>query len=176
MVPIIAFVGKSGSGKTTLLEQVVRDLKGRGLRVAVAKHTHHRVTLDEPGKDSWRYAAAGSDVVLLNTPQGFALFDYGGQDVPLAQAAAQLEGRVDLLLAEGYKWAPVPKIAVVRAAVSQELPCPAGELLAAVTDLDLPLAVPLFAFSETDAIADFVIAYACRWAAPASEETLSAKA
>ncbi len=176
MVPIIAFVGKSGSGKTTLLEQVVHDLKGRGLRVAVAKHTHHQVTLDEPGKDSWRYAAAGSDVVLLSTPQGFALFDYGGQDVPLAQAAAQVEGRVDLLLAEGYKWAPVPKIAVVRAAVSQELPCPAGELIAAVTDLDLPLAAPRFGFDEVTAIADFVIAYACQVAAPAPAEMAAAKA
>ncbi len=59
MIPIVSFVGKSNSDKTTLLEKVVRELKLRGYRVAVIKHTHHELDIDQSGKDSWRLAQAG---------------------------------------------------------------------------------------------------------------------
>ncbi|OGO19675.1 MAG: molybdopterin-guanine dinucleotide biosynthesis protein B, partial [Chloroflexi bacterium RBG_16_50_9] len=67
-IPVVAFAGKSGVGKTTLLEKVVRELKIRGLRVAVIKHSHHDIEIDQPGKDSWRFARAGSDVVAISSP------------------------------------------------------------------------------------------------------------
>ena len=62
--PMVSFAGNSGSGKTTLLEKVVRELKERGYRVAVIKHSHHSFELDIPGKDTWRFAAAGNAPVV----------------------------------------------------------------------------------------------------------------
>jgi len=65
MPNVFIFVGHSGCGKTTLIEKLLRELSGRGLRVAVIKHAHHRVVLDTPGKDSWRYKQAGAAISML---------------------------------------------------------------------------------------------------------------
>ncbi|MFQ6112165.1 MAG: molybdopterin-guanine dinucleotide biosynthesis protein B, partial [Nitrospinota bacterium] len=73
MVPIICIVGKSEAGKTTLMESLIAELKGRGYSVATVKHDVHGVDLDQPGKDSWRYAQAGSDAVVLSSPTTLAL-------------------------------------------------------------------------------------------------------
>ncbi len=67
MIPIVSFVGKANSGKTTLLEKVVRELKLKGYRVAVIKHSPHGFEMDHPGKDSWRLTQAGSDIVALSS-------------------------------------------------------------------------------------------------------------
>ena len=64
-VPIVTFIGKSNSGKTTLLVKVIPELKKRGYRIASIKHTHHNVTIDKEGKDSWRHREAGSEIVGL---------------------------------------------------------------------------------------------------------------
>jgi molybdopterin-guanine dinucleotide biosynthesis protein B len=159
MVPVVTFVGKSGAGKTTFVEQVVRALKAAGLRVGVAKHTHHLVEFDQPGKDSWRFAQAGGDVVVLGTPRGFTLFDRAGEEVGLLDIARQLDGRVDIVIAEGYKTAPVPKIAVVRRAVSSELPCAPADLIALVTDVAWETAAPRFTFQQTEEVASFLKGY-----------------
>jgi molybdopterin-guanine dinucleotide biosynthesis protein len=69
----VSFVAKSGTGKTTLLEQVIGDLKNRGLRVGVIKHDAHRFDIDHPGKDSYRLAAAGADTMLISSPEKLAI-------------------------------------------------------------------------------------------------------
>ena len=73
MLPIICIVGKSGSGKTALVERIIPELKRRGYRVASIKHNPHDFELDQPGKDSWRHAQAGSDAVVISSPQKVAL-------------------------------------------------------------------------------------------------------
>ena len=60
MSKVFTVVGHSGSGKTTLVEKLLHELSGRGLRVATIKHAHHKVVLDTPGKDSFRYKQAGA--------------------------------------------------------------------------------------------------------------------
>ena len=67
MPKVFIFVGHSGSGKTTLIEKLLRELSGRGLRIATIKHAHHKVVLDTPGKDSWRYKQAGAVMSMLVT-------------------------------------------------------------------------------------------------------------
>lgn len=71
LVPIITFVGKSGTGKTTLLEQLIPMLKARGLRLAVLKHDAHHFEMDKPGKDTYRFTAAGADVVTISNAEKF---------------------------------------------------------------------------------------------------------
>lgn len=157
MLPLVTFAGKSGVGKTTFAEKVVRELKAAGLRVGVSKHTHHDIRFDEPGKDSWRYAQAGSDVVVIGTRSGAITFDYSGAEVDLREIARQLEGRVDILIAEGYKTAAVPKIAVVRRAATSELPCPPDDLIAVVADVDLDVSCPQFALDQPREVAAFLV-------------------
>lgn len=111
--PFIPFFGPSGGGKTTLLEGVVRRLKERGWRVAVIKHTHHRVLLDRPGKDSWRLGEAGADIVAVSSPDRLAIFEHVGRELGLKQLLPSLQGRVDVVLCEGFKDAGIPGVLVL---------------------------------------------------------------
>src|SRR4030065_597142 len=67
MSNVITVVGHSGSGKTTLVEKLLRELTAKGVRVATIKHAHHKVVLDTPGKDSFRYKQAGAVMSMLVT-------------------------------------------------------------------------------------------------------------
>ena len=71
---ILALVGWSGSGKTTLLTALLSLLTAEGLRVSTAKHAHHSVDPDQPGKDSYRHREAGAAEVMLATRERFMLF------------------------------------------------------------------------------------------------------
>lgn len=71
MLPIVCIVGKSNVGKTTLLEGLITELKRRGHRVATVKHDVHGFEIDQPGKDSWRHAQAGSDAVVISSPKSW---------------------------------------------------------------------------------------------------------
>ena len=67
MPPIVSIVGKSSSGKTTFLEKLIREITGRGYRVATIKHSHHSISFDNPNKDSWRHAQAGASATLVSS-------------------------------------------------------------------------------------------------------------
>lgn len=112
-VPFIPFFGPSGGGKTTLLEGVVRRLKEHGWRVAVIKHTHHHVLLDRPGKDSWRLGEAGADIVAVSSPDRLATFERVGRELGLKRLLLSLQGRVDVVLCEGFKDAGVPGVLIL---------------------------------------------------------------
>jgi molybdopterin-guanine dinucleotide biosynthesis protein MobB len=124
MIPIVSFIGRSNSGKTTLLEKVVGELKLRGYRVGVAKHTHHNFTIDYPGKDSWRLAQAGSDVVAISSPNKVAYIEHVDSEVELSQLSTFFDRKVDILLAEGYKKGNAAKILVLTGEQDKEQLCP----------------------------------------------------
>ena len=112
MIPIISIVGNSKVGKTTLLEKVVSELKRRGYRVAVIKHAHHSFDMDHPGTDSWRLAKAGSDIVVVSSPGGLAFIERVNKELYLNEIIPLLNGRVDIILTEGYKQADTAKVYV----------------------------------------------------------------
>ncbi len=156
-IPILAFVGHSGSGKTTLLESLIPRLTQRGYRVAVVKHTWHRdIVTDVPGMDTRRLWDAGAAQTLLVTPERVAHIYRCETEPPLETVLAQVHD-VDLILLEGFKRAPWPKIEVVRAAHN---PAPLTDLagrVAFVTDVPaLSADVPCFALDAWEALANFV--------------------
>ena len=73
--PVITIVGKSGSGKTTLLEKIIQQLKKDEIRIAVINHDAHRFEMDRPGKDTWRMAQAGADVVAISSSEKVAMIE-----------------------------------------------------------------------------------------------------
>lgn len=157
MIPIISIVGRSNVGKTTFLEKMVRELKDRHYRVAVIKHDTHGFEIDHPGKDTWRMAQAGSDVVLISSPNKMAMIKKTSQELSLDQLRAQIMGGVDIILSEGYKNGDKPKIEISRAEVSNELLCSREELLALVTDQSFDLDVPHFALDDARGVVEFLI-------------------
>ncbi len=107
--PVLGVCGWSGAGKTTLLEAVIPRLEVRGLRVAVLKHDVHGPDLDRPGKDSDRLFRAGADVALVGPQEAFER-RHRRHERSLAAALAALRQHHDLVLVEGHKTTPLPKV------------------------------------------------------------------
>ena len=108
-MPVLGICGWSGSGKTTLIERIVPLLRARGLKIAVAKHDAHGIELDRPGKDSDRFFQAGADVHLRGPGQEF-LRKHPGSPGNLTLVLESLCREYDLVLVEGYKDTPIPKV------------------------------------------------------------------
>jgi len=156
MQPIISIVGKSEGGKTTLLESLIVELKRRGRKVAIIKHTHHDFEIDEIGKDSWRFSQAGGDVVTVSSPCRFAIFKKTEQDLGPQELARFIVGDYDLILTEGFMRSDTIKIEVHRKELSAELLCSPQQLLAVVTDEPLTVDVPQFSKDEVEKIVDLL--------------------
>lgn len=107
--PVLAVCGWSGSGKTTLLEAVIPALTARGLAVAVVKHDAHGLAVDRPGKDSDRLFCAGADIALRGPGEALRRTRRSAAD-DLAATLADLLADHDLVLVEGHKATPLPKV------------------------------------------------------------------
>jgi molybdopterin-guanine dinucleotide biosynthesis protein MobB len=115
--PAFGICGWSGSGKTTLLESAVPHLCKKGLKVAVLKHTHHEIHVDHPGKDSDRLFRSGADVFLTGSQEGLVRSHEAGPS-SLAAMLSSLPLKYDLVLMEGHKNLPIPKVWLVDSAQS----------------------------------------------------------
>ena len=140
----------------------------KGLTVSLVKHAHHRAEFDQPGKDSYRLRHAGCSEVLVTSGARWALMHElrGEPELPLARALQRLSA-CDLVLIEGYKAYPLPKLEIWRAEVGKPLLHPRDpRVLAIATDSPdaLPAGtvdrLPVFSLSDADAIATFVAARA----------------
>lgn len=158
MIPIVSIVGRSNSGKTTLLEKLIRELTRRGRRVGTIKHHFHGpVEVDVPGKDSWRHKRAGARTVALVSPDTLFVLGDLAEEWTLEAIAHLGLFEVDLILTEGFKSGPMPKIEVNQSEQETPLLCgPADQLVAVVTDRDLPLPVPRFSPDAVGPLADFI--------------------
>jgi molybdopterin-guanine dinucleotide biosynthesis protein B len=154
-VPVVSFVGKSGVGKTTAVEHVIRELKRRGYRVGTVKHDAHGFELDRPGKDTWRHAQAGSDVVAISGPHKMALIRTLDEEMPLDDVVG-LMGDVDLVITEGYKRGSRPKVEVSRQARGTDLLCSAEELIGIMADYVVDMAVPQFALDDAAGVVNLL--------------------
>jgi molybdopterin-guanine dinucleotide biosynthesis protein B len=112
---IFGLAGWSGSGKTTLMTALIPELVSRGLSVSTLKHAHHAFDIDQPGKDSWRHRQAGAREVMISSQNRWALMhELRGAPEPTFEDLARRMSPVDLLLVEGFKRQPHPKIEIHR--------------------------------------------------------------
>jgi len=165
---VIGFAGWSGSGKTSLIEQVIALLGARGLVVSLVKHAHHSFDIDHEGKDSWRHRHAGCREVLVSSGRRWSLMHElrGDAEMPLDALLAKLSD-CDLVLVEGFKRAPIPKIEVYRAALGAPLLFPDDPWIVAIaTDTDLDTRLPRLDLNDPRAVADFVVDYVFTAPAP----------
>lgn len=162
MVPVIGICGASGSGKTTLLEGVIAELKARGLKVGALKHHGHGGPVVEPAatqnKDSARLAAAGAARVALAHPDGVSLEAPGLAGAGPRALGARLMSGLDLVLAEGFKTAGLPKIEVVAPGAEPILP-PGGKLLALTRrgGSGVEAELPVLDADDAPAVAQFIL-------------------
>ena len=155
-IPVITVIGKSGAGKTTLLEKLVKELTHRGYHIATIKHHSHKgFDIDIPGKDSWRFAQAGSQHVVISAPDKLASYRMVDREISLDEIVQGIR-EVDIILVEGYKQANKPTIEVVRAAISQALLSDPKQCLAFAADTRWPCEAPIFDLDDVQEIAGLV--------------------
>ncbi len=156
MPPVFSFIAWSGTGKTTYLEGLIAALKARGLRVAAVKHDAHRLTLDREGKDSWRFARAGADVVAVADGEKCAVMEY--RPVHLEALITQIRD-VDLILVEGWHEEAGNPILIHRAETQRAPKLPPDQCFAVVSDIPLDSGGrPGFPLDDPAPLADFLAA------------------
>lgn len=156
---VLGIAGFSGSGKTTLIERLIPLLVRAGLRVSLIKHAHHEFDVDQPGKDSYRHRHAGCAEVLVSSANRWALMHElrGAPEPTLAEQLKHLSP-CDLVLVEGYKKEPIPKIEVHRRDAMLPLLHPAdAHVIAVATDEPLDTPLPQLPVDEPEAVARFIV-------------------
>lgn len=162
---VFGFTGYSGSGKTTLIEQVIPRLVGAGKRVSMIKHAHHEFDLDTPGKDSYRHRHAGcTEVLLTSTHRWVLMHELRGDAEPSLDAQLAVMAPCDIVLVEGYKQVPIPKLEVHRPSLGKPLIYPENpNVVALATDAPpaspLPAHIALLDVNDPDAVTAFVLDY-----------------
>ena len=155
---VVGIAGFSGSGKTTLIEKVIPELVAAGLRVSLIKHAHHEFDVDQPGKDSYRHRHAGCTEVLVSSPKRWALMhELRGAPEPTLQEQLRHFAPCDLVIVEGYKNHPIPKIEVHRRDAKAPLLYPDDRnVIAIATDEPLDTPLPQLALDDAAGIARFI--------------------
>ena len=110
MQPYFSVVGYGSSGKTTLIRKLVKELRGRGYKIAVVKHDpQEHGAVDQSGSDTSLFWEAGSEAVILASPSRLTLFKRTEKDLSLEELLP-LCGEVDCVILEGYKGRPYPRV------------------------------------------------------------------
>ena len=156
---VFGLAGWSGSGKTTLLTRLIPEIIGRGLTVSTIKHAHHEFDIDKPGKDSWLHRQAGASEVMVASARRFALM-HELREAPepsLDELIARM-APVDLLLVEGFKAHPHPKLEVHRPSVGKPLLYPNDpHIVAIASDTALEAPLPVLDLADVGSIADLIL-------------------
>ncbi len=155
---VYGVTGWKNTGKTTLTERLVADLVAKGLRVSTLKHAHHATEIDHPGRDSYRHREAGAGQVIVASPLRWALMTElrGQAEPPLAQLLARFDP-CDLILIEGYKTAPHPKIETHRQAAGRDLLAPTNPTIRAIASDGPPdTHLPRFDLNDVAGITAFI--------------------
>lgn len=161
MIPVLAIAAWSGTGKTTLLKALIPELCSRGLRPGLIKHTHHKMDVDTPGKDSYELRKAGASQTIVASSQRWALMTETPEEKPLDLnylVSRMDHSALDLVLVEGFKLESVPRILLFRAGTGHQ----AEELMfdehvvAVASDVSLDVKVPCLNLNNAIEIADFI--------------------
>lgn len=155
-IPIVSFVAYSGTGKTTFLERLIPKLKAQGLKIAIVKHDGHRFEIDHEGKDSDRFTKAGADVTGLISSEKAVLMENRQTDPE--EFLKKIDG-VDLILTEGFKQGPWPKIMLHRKGTGKPMPLLPEECLAVISDVEILDCENVFPLEEIEKMADFLFRY-----------------
>ncbi len=152
----IAFTGPSGSGKTTLVEKIAQRLVS-DRKVAIVKHDpSDKARFDQPGKDSDRFFKTGADVAIVS-PTRTTLFSHSSREI---RKIAEMFGSFDLLMVEGLKTLPLPRIGIFRDRIEESY-LPVVKAIAVDESIDLsdyaiPEEITILDLNDTGAIIKWI--------------------
>ncbi|MFB3924625.1 MAG: molybdopterin-guanine dinucleotide biosynthesis protein B [Syntrophales bacterium] len=156
-IPVLSIVGRSNSGKTTLIERLIPEFRKRGYKVATIKHNTHGFDIDHEGKDSWRHKKAGARTAVIASPDKIAVIEDTERDYEIAEIRDRYIRDVDIVLVEGFKGNPYPKIEIFRPELNQAPLCTkVDNLIAVVGDRRDISEVPQFSIKDAAGLADLI--------------------
>lgn len=154
---ILFIVGRKKAGKTTLVERLLSSLGDRGYKLGSIKHTSHNHEFDREGTDSFRHAKAGAETTLILSPHKVALFSESMKNRDFHQLLDFIFADCDLIIGEGFKGSPFPKIEVLGSAKDTVPTCGLQDnLIAVVGEGKTELSVPHFTADQVVEITNFV--------------------
>ncbi|MBU1049830.1 molybdopterin-guanine dinucleotide biosynthesis protein B [Candidatus Bipolaricaulota bacterium] len=160
MIPVVSFIGHHNAGKTQLLTRLVETLTERGLKVGTVKHAPHLTVSDSPGSDSQLLRQSGAHRMLLLDSYSAVMTWPQSSIGDLEVELQKLFSDCDIVLIEGLKHGPFPKIEVFRRTnqVTQEPLAGDIDVIAVVSDsaIALPDGTPTFSPRNRAAIADYL--------------------
>lgn len=170
--PVLGLAAWSGTGKTTLLVRLLPLLHAQGLRIGVLKHAHHDFDIDHPGKDSFALRKAGAEQMLIASNRRWALMVETPvqKEVSLIEMLGHLDRRsLDLILVEGFRHEPFPKIELHRVELGKPLLFPDDpSIMAVATDGPITTLLPQLNLNDPAAIGAFIADY-CNQSRPQSD-------
>lgn len=164
-IPVLGICAQSsGMGKTTLLEKLLPALASYGLKVSVIKQAHADFDVDQPGKDSHRLREAGAGQVLLSSENRWVLMTEqkaDAEDIRLLDLVRHLDPNLaDLVLVEGFRHAPIPKIEVFRPSIGKSLlALHDSHIIAVASDIPVVTPRPLLDLNSVGGVAEFIVAW-----------------
>jgi molybdopterin-guanine dinucleotide biosynthesis adapter protein len=157
---LFGIIGWKNAGKTTLVVRLVEHFTAQGLRVATVKHAHHNFDIDHPGKDSYLHREAGASQVIIASDQRIAMLRENPEPTPpTLEDTLRWVDPCDLILVEGFKRHPHPKMEVIRDTPKDEpVALTDTSVRAIATDRDRSIgALPVLDIEDIPAIADFIL-------------------
>lgn len=164
MIPVLAIAAWSGTGKTTLLKKLIPLLCERGIRPGLIKHTHHKMDVDTPGKDSYELRKAGAAQTIVASAQRWALMTETPEEpeLDLAYLVSRMDAStLDLVLVEGFKHEPVAKILLFREGCGhcQDELLVDQHTIAIASDVPLAVGAPVLNLNDPEEIAAFIVTW-----------------
>ena len=162
---VFGIVGWSGSGKTDLTTRVISYYSQKNIIVSSIKHTHHDFEIDKEGKDSQKHIQSGANEVILYNEFKWALISrLQKKSTSINKILDKFEKKDQIILIEGLKHSKFPKLEVIRSSIKKPYIYKNDKnIKAIVTDQEIsdikPFKLPIFKFSETENIGNFILKY-----------------
>lgn len=152
---------KSNIGKTTLIEKLIKIFKEKNYTVGVLKHDAHRFDIDKEGKDSYKFAQAGADNVIISSKEKLAMIKSSVRDELEIDEILKYFGELDIIIVEGFKDNNYPKIEVHRKDVTDNLlyrdkKYNTSSFIAIASDENLDVNIPILDIDDAGSVADFI--------------------
>ncbi len=155
----VAFTGPSNSGKTTLILKVARKLiHEHHLEVAIIKHDpKDKARFDVAGKDSYKFSDTGAEVIVTS-PNRTTYFSKRQSEL---DDMIRLFDKFDVLLVEGLKNLPLPRISVFRNHIDKDyipyMNALATDYTINTQNYDIPENIEQLDLNDTDAIIEWIL-------------------
>lgn len=107
---IFGIYGKSNTGKTSLIIKIINTLTKDGIRIACIKKSNKIIDIDTKGKDTWKYAEAGSKIMVLSSKNNTDILLKKRQDIEEIIDQISYINKYDLIIIEGANESYIPKI------------------------------------------------------------------